>query len=150
MLEQRVEQDLREALLLGDSEKVAVLRGLKNTFFYSKLAAGKKDQALSNEESMALLFKEAKKRQESADIYIKAGDQTRAETELSEKFVIEEYLPKALTEEEVSTLVDEVFKEMLDAGPQAMGYLIKTVKDKANGSIDGAIVAKLVKKKLTR
>ena len=111
MLEERLQQDLKAALLGGDKAKVTTLRGLKSTLLYAKVAAGKRDENLSDEEVIVLLSKEAKKRQESADLYIKGGSQERADSELAEKALIETYLPAQLSEAEVSKIVQSVIAE---------------------------------------
>src|ERR1700761_5902104 len=98
MLEDRLEQDIKAALLAGDAQRVSVLRGLKTTLLNEKIAKGKRDSGLTDEEALPLFAKEAKKRQESADLYKQGNDETRAGAELSEKKIIEEYLPEQLNE----------------------------------------------------
>jgi uncharacterized protein YqeY len=95
-----------------------------------------------------LLAKEAKKRQESADLYVQAGDQVRADAELAEKAIIEAYLPAQLSEAELVALIDEAIAATGASGPQGMGQVIGAVKAKAGASADGALVARLVKEKL--
>src|ERR1700738_2854055 len=91
-LEQRIEQDLKTALLGGDSLRVSTLRILKGVLLNVKVATGKRQSGLSDAEVIPLLAKEAKKRQESADLYLQGHDQDRADTELAEKAIIEAYL----------------------------------------------------------
>lgn len=148
MLEQKIEQDIKTALLAGDAQRVSVLRGLKSTLLNLKVATGKRDSGLSDDEVLAVLGKEAKKRQESADLYKQGGDETRQQAELAEKAIIEEYLPEQLSEEELAALVDEVIKTTGAEGPKAMGQVIGQVKQKAGASADGAVIARLVKEKL--
>lgn len=148
MLETKIEQDIKTALLAGDAERVSVLRGLKSVLLNEKVATGKRDSGLSDEEVLPILSKEAKKRQESADLYKQGGDQTRADKELSEKAIIEEYLPAQLTEDEIAKIVDAVIKDTGAEGQQAMGKVIGAVRSKTAGQADGALIAKLVKEKL--
>lgn len=148
MLEQRIEQDLKAALLSGDNQRVTTLRGLKATLLNAKIAGGKRESGLSDDEVMAALSKQAKQRQESADMYKQGGDQARADAELAEKAIIEEYLPAQLSEEEISKMIDEVITETGAAGPQAMGQVIGQVKQKAGPAADGAAIARLAKEKL--
>lgn len=148
MLEERLEQDIKAALLGGDKVTATTLRGLKAVLLNVKVATGKREQGLSDEEVLPILAKEAKKRQESADLYIQGGNQERADAELAEKALIEGYLPAQLSEAELDVLIDEAIKQSGAAGPQAMGQVIGQVKAKAGAAADGALIARLVKEKL--
>jgi uncharacterized protein len=148
MLKQQLEQDLKKALLGGDRERATIIRGLKSVILYAEVEKGNRDQGLDDEAIVVLFAKEAKKRQESADLYEKAGEAERAATELREKAVIEEYLPKQLSNEELSSIIDEVVSGLSATGPQAMGQVIGQVKQKVGSQADGARIAQLVKEKL--
>ena len=147
MLEQKIEDDLNAALLAGDSQRVSTLRGLKATLLNIKIASGKRDSGLNDDEVLAQLAKQAKQRQESADMYVQGGDQARADAELAEKAIIEAYLPAQLSEAEIASLIDEVIAQT-SAGPAAMGQVIGAVKAKAGAAADGAVIARLAKEKL--
>lgn len=148
MLEQRIEQDLKKALLAGDKQQVTTLRGLKSVLLYAKVAAGKRESGLSDDEVLALLSKEAKKRQESADLYVQGGSQERAEAELAEKALIEQYLPARLSDEEVIGLIDEVITSIGAQGPQDMGKVIGAVRAEIGAAADGAQIARLAKERM--
>ena len=148
MLEQTLEQDIKAALLAGDSVKVTTLRGLKTVLLNVKIATGKRDTGLDDDEVLALFAKESKKRQESADLYKQGGDETRANAELTEKAIIDAYLPAQMSQEELAALVDQVIAETGAAGPQDMGRVIGAVRGKAGPAADGGAIAKLVKEKL--
>lgn len=149
MLESKLEQDIKEALLAGEELRVTTLRGLKSTLLNVKVAEGKRDTGLTDEEVLAVFAKEAKKRQESADLYIQGDNQLKADQELEEKAIIESYLPEQLSEDELKDLIDEVISETGASGPQAMGQVIGKVKAKAGAAADGALIARLAKEKLT-
>jgi uncharacterized protein YqeY len=148
MLEQRLEQDLKAALLAGDAQRVSVLRGLKSVLLNEKVATGKRDSGLTDDEVLPILSKEAKKRQESADLYRQGGDETRAAAELAEKKIIEAYLPAQLSEAEVATLVDEAIQQTGASEQKDMGKVIGAVRAKAGAAADGALIARLTKEKL--
>jgi hypothetical protein len=148
MLEQRIEQDLKAALLAGDSEKVTTLRGIKSVLLNEKVAKGKRETGLTDDEVLPLLAKQAKQRQESADLYVQGGDQTRADKELSEKALIEEYLPAQLSEAEIAEVVEKAIAETGAAGPAGMGQVIGKVKQQLGASADGAVIARIAKEKL--
>lgn len=136
-------------MLAGDTLRLECLRGLKSAILYAEVAAGKREQGLDDTEIEALFAKEAKKRQESADLYVKGGSQDRADKELSEKAIIEEYLPKQMSEAEVAQVVDAVVAELEVSDMQAMGRVIGEVKKRCGNAADGSIVARLVKEKLS-
>src|ERR1700742_584476 len=128
MLKQQIEQDLKTALLAGDKERALVLRALKSVILYAEVAKGVRDQGLPDDEIITLLSKEAKKRQESADLYAQGNSLERQATELAEKATIEGYLPKQLDEAAIVKIVDEVIAGLENVSPQAMGQVIGAVK----------------------
>lgn len=148
MLEKRIEQDLKVALLSGDRLKVDTLRGIKSALLYAKVEQGKRESGLSPSEEISVLSKESKKRQESADLYAQGGSAERAKAELAEKSIIDKYLPKQLSEEEIATLIDESIAKLGMADASGMGQVIADVKARSAGAADGGRIAKLVKDKL--
>jgi uncharacterized protein len=147
MLEQRLEEELKTAMLAGDAERVSTLRGLKSVILNKKVADGTRDMAMSNDDVIVLFSKEAKKRQESADLYEQGGRPELAAKELSEKAIIDAYLPERLSEEAIGELVDQAVSS-LDADAN-MGQIIGQVKAKAGAGADGALIARLVKERLS-
>jgi uncharacterized protein len=148
MLEERLEQDIKSALLAGDAPRVSTLRQIKSVLLNVKVATGKRESGLSDDEVLPILAQEAKKRQESADLYIQGGNQERAAAELAEKTIIKNYLPAQLSEGEIMKLVEKAIAETGANGPQAMGSVIGQVKKSAGPAADGATIARLVKEKL--
>jgi len=148
MLEERLDRDLKTALLNGDSVAVSTLRSLKSAILYAKVAGGNRSDTLPEEALLAVLQKEAKKRQESVEAYQRAGNEQRAHTEAREKEIIEQYLPAKLSEAEVVRLIDATISELGDAGNLSMGVVISTVRQKAAGAADGALIARLTKERL--
>lgn len=149
MVADRISQDLKQALLSKDTQRVTVLRGLKSAILYAEVAAGKREEGLDDATIIALLQKEAKKRQESADLYQQGGDAARAEAELEEKKIIEVYLPAALSDEEISGYVDEAIREVGASDIKSLGQVISRAKELAGGAADGAVIARIAKEKLS-
>lgn len=147
-LEQRLERDIKNALLSGDKVRATTLRTLKAVLLNVKVAEGKRETGLSDEEVQAVLTKESKKRQESADLYKQGGNRDKAEAELAEKVVIDSYLPEQLGEAEVATMVDEAIETTGAQGPAGIGKVIGQVKSKAGAAADGSLIAKIAKEKL--
>ena len=150
MLEQRLEQEIKAALLAGDSVKVTTLRGLKANILSAKVADGTRGTDMADDQIIAIFSKEAKKRQESADLYVQGGNQTMADAELTEKALIETYLPAQLDESAVAAVVDQVIAEQNATDMKAMGQVIGAVKAKTAGAADGGLIARLVKERLSQ
>ncbi len=148
MIKQQLNDDVKAAMLAGDKARLETLRGLKSVILYAEVAAGKREEGLSDDEVQALFAKEAKKRQESADLYEQGGSPERADKERAEKTIIEGYLPEQLSEAEVCRIIDEIIAEQHAADMQAMGKVIGAVKQRVGNTADGALVARLVKEKL--
>lgn len=146
-LKNQIDADIKVAMLAGEKTLVTTLRGLKSAILNVEVAKGLRETGLADSEITDILAKEAKKRQESADMYIQGNSKERADAELQEKAIIERYLPKQLSEQEIQQIINEVTAE-LGTSVQQMGQIIGAVKAKTSGSADGAIIAKLVKEKL--
>ncbi len=146
MLEAKLDADIKQALLGGDKPRAEVLRGLKSAFLYEKVAKGLREVGLDDEQALVIITREAKKRTESADLYAKAGAQDRADKELSERAVLEEYLPQQLSDEELDAVVGEVVASM---GQDAqLGRVIGEVRQKVGVSANGGRIAAAVKARL--
>lgn len=149
-LKDRIDQDLKQALLAGDKSLATTLRGLKSAILYEEVAKGAREQGLGDDEVISLLSKEAKKRQESADLYKQGGNQEKAEAELAEKQVIESYLPSQLSDDELAEMVDKVVSALSVTDASAIGQAIGAVKQQAAGRADGARIAQAVKQRLEK
>lgn len=149
MLEDKLNQDLKAALLGGEQEKATTLRTLKAVLLNVKVAEGKRDSGLTDDEVIALLRKESKKRQESAELYVQGGSQERADKELREKELIDGYLPPMLDDDALKALIDEAVQQTGATSMQQMGQVIGAVKQKAGASADGGTIARLVKERLS-
>jgi uncharacterized protein len=147
-LKEQINQDLKTAMLAGDKTLTTTLRGLKSSILDAEISKGVRETGLSEQEITDILAKEAKKRQESVELYVQGGNQEKADAELAEKEVISKYLPKQLSEQEISELVNQAVDE-LGNDPANMGKIIGQVKAATKGAADGALIAKLVKEKLS-
>jgi uncharacterized protein YqeY len=150
-LRQQLEDDVKAAMIAGDSLRVETLRGLKTVILYADVATKTRETGGVDDDAItALIFKEAKKRQESADLYVQGGSPERAEKELTEKKIIEAYLPQQLSEEELGKLVDEAITTTGASEAKDMGKVIGFVKSKAGNSADGSAIAKVVAERLKK
>ncbi|MBI1952291.1 GatB/YqeY domain-containing protein [Candidatus Saccharibacteria bacterium] len=147
-MQDQLDKDLKAAMLGGDKQRAEVLRGLKNALQYEAVAQNSVDRSLDDEQIQKVLAREAKKRQEAADIYQKAGESERAEAELAEKMIIGQYLPGQLDESAILALVKDEIGKADNPSAQNMGQIIGAVKASAGASADGATIARLVKEAL--
>jgi uncharacterized protein YqeY len=148
-VQEQIERDLKAAMLSGDKIKADILRGLKSALQYEAVSLQSADRTLTDEQVQKVLAREAKKRQDTAEIYKNANEVERANKELSEKKVIGAYLPEQLSEEEIGVVVTQEI-EAIGAQSQAdMGKVIGAVRSKLGAAADGAVIAKLVKEKLS-
>ncbi len=147
-MQEKIEADLKSALLAGDKAKAETLRGLKSALLNEVIAKNARETGLSDEQMQQVLSREAKKRQEAADLYKQAGEEQRAATELSEKEIIDVYLPAQLSEEEISQAVEVAIKELGASSPADLGRVIGAVRAKLGPSAEGSTIARLVKEKL--
>lgn len=148
MLQDKIDAELKTAMLEANTERVSVLRGLKSSIFYETISQNKKDTGLDEPEVIKVLQREAKKRTESATIYSHNGAQKQADKELSEKAIIEEFLPAQMSAEELAAIVKRVIEETGASGLADMGKVIGAVKQEVGGQADGAAIAATTKQLL--
>lgn len=141
----RIEVDLKIALLAGESLEVEVLKSLKNSI----LIFGKDQRHdATDDEAVKIVQKEIKKRVEAAQIYSKVEATERADKENKEAKILEKYLPDQLSEKEIESIVDKVIADNDIDSPQKMGMAIGLASKEIGAQSDGATIAAIVKKKL--
>jgi uncharacterized protein YqeY len=144
MLKDKLNADIKTALLAGDKPRAEVLKSLKSAILYEEVAQKVRDQGLKDDQILLVVAREAKKRAESAAQYTQAGAEDRAATELAEKAILEEYLPAQLTDAELAEAVTAAAAE-LGADAANLGKVIGAVKAKVGPAADGARIAAAVK-----
>jgi uncharacterized protein YqeY len=148
-IKEQLDADLKTALLGGDKTMAMTLRGLKSAILNVEIAKGNRETGgLNNQEIIELFSKEAKKRQESADLYVQGGNQEKADAELLEKRVIETFLPKQLSDDELQAVVDQVVEQMGSITQAQMGQAIGQVRAQVGAAADGGRIAAAVKGKI--
>ena len=133
------------AAMKARSPELDTLRMLKADIM--KYEVSGKEMVATDEVVVDLLKKAIKQRKEAAEGFMKGGNQTAAEKELSEITMIEKYLPAQLSEDEVRQVVQEVITQ-LDAGPGDFGKVMGMAMGKLKGQTDGDVVSKVVKELL--
>ena len=148
-IKQRIDSDLKIALLAGEKDRVNTLRGLKSSILNAEIAANARGgEGLPEDQLIQILNKEAKKRIESAEMYTQGGSPERAQKELDEKVLIDTNLPTQLSDDELLKLTDEVIRDIQPDGLKDMGKVIELVKERSAGQAAGGRIAQIVKEKL--
>ncbi len=147
-MKDKINSDLKEALLSGDHFRAETLRGIKAVILNEEVAQGKREDGIDDNVIEQLLARELKKRNESAVIYENAQRPELAEKERAEAKIISEYLPKQVTEDEIEAVVIRVIKNLGVSKQNEMGQVIGLVKKELGNTADGALIAKIVKNNL--
>ena len=149
MLADQIQSDLTTAMKARDELTVSVLRMAVAAIKEAKVSGDAARDELADEEVVALLAKEAKRREESAAAFAEGGRADRAERELAERDVLARYLPAPLGEDELAALVAEALAEGGFDSPGQMGLAMKAAMAKVGGQADGKAVSALVKAQLS-
>lgn len=148
MLADQLQTDLTTAMKARDELTVAVLRSVIAAVKEARVA-GKEAHDVTDDDVLALIGKEAKKREEAATAFGDAGRTEQADRERAEGEVLAQYLPAKLTDDELGALVDRVLAEGGFTSPQDMGTAMKATQAEVAGRADGKAVSTLVKSRLT-
>ena len=146
-MKERIETDLATAMKAREETKVSTLRMLKSAIQNAEVA-GDEAVVLSDDQTIAVLRAEAKKRAESAQIYSDAGRSEASAKERSELAIIEGYLPAAMSVDDVRKIVDEEVAKAASSGAtggKAMGAVVKAVRERVGSGADGGKIAGFVK-----
>ena len=143
----QVSEDIKKAMLARDKVRLEALRGVKKEFLEAKTAKGANGE-LSDETATKILVKMVKQRKESAAIYKENNRPELAENELAEASVIEEYLPKQLSDEELTAELKAIIAEVGAEGPKDMGKVMGMATKKLAGKAEGKAISAKVKELL--
>ena len=148
-LKEKLQSDLTEAIR-SRNELVSGTIRMVLTAITNEEVAGKEAKTLSEDEVIAVLSREAKKRREAADAFADAGRADKAATEKAEGEVITSYLPAQLSDDELNTLIADAIAKSGAAGPQDMGKVMGILKPQIAGKADGGKVSAAVKAALAK
>ena len=143
----KVSEDIKAAMKARDKVRLETLRNIKKVFLEAKTAPGAND-TLEDADALKILQKLAKQGRESAQTYIDNGRQDLADDELAQAAVIEEYLPKQLSEAEIEVEVKTVIAETGAQGMKDMGRVMGVVTKQLAGRADGRAISTVVKRLL--
>ena len=147
-LKQQIDADIKKSMLSRNKEELEALRSIKSLILLAETEKGGAGDVSSDTE-MKLLMKAAKQRKESADIFESQNRKDLADRELLQLDVINRYLPKQLTGDEIKSVLESVINEVSAKGPQDMGKVMGLATKRLAGKADGKVISELVKKLLS-
>ena len=143
----QISKDIIEAMKAKDVVRRETLRNVKKYFLEAKTAPGANDE-LSDADALKILQKLAKQGKESAEVYKQQGREDLAEEEMAQVNVIEQYLPKQLSQEELEAKLKEIIAQVGASSPQEMGKVMGVATKQLAGLADGKAIAATVRKLL--
>ncbi|WP_419787949.1 GatB/YqeY domain-containing protein [Pseudodesulfovibrio sp.] len=146
-LSERIDKDYISAYKAKETTKVAVLRHLKTAI--KNRMVEEKSATLSDDAVLDLIAKQVKQRKDAFDQYSKAGRDDLAQVEAAEMVELEAYMPKQLTDDELSAAIDAVIAQMGASGMKDMGKVMGAVLAAHKGQVDGKKASDMVKSKLS-
>lgn len=148
-LKQIIDQDIKQAMLAKEKDKLRALRAIKSLILLAETEKGVQGE-LSEEKELALLMKAAKQRKESAEIFKQQNREDLLENELQELEVIETYLPKMLSEVETEDKLKAIIEKVGANSPQDMGKVMGVATKELQGLAEGKMISTIVKKLLAQ
>lgn len=146
-LKDQINADIKSAMLAKKREKLEALRAIKSAII---LAESEKAGATVDEATGAKIIQKLhKQRKDAADLYVTQGRQDLADVELAQALVIENYLPKQLSSEEIKEAVTAIISEVGASSMQDMGKVMGMASKKLAGKADGKVISGIVKELLS-
>ena len=146
-LENKIMNTIKESMKLKDQTSLRSLRAIKSAIIVHKTQKGSSDE-ITNEDELKILQKLVKQRKDSADIYQTQGRIDLAQPELDEIKVIEQFLPEAISEDEIESEVKKVIDQTGAEGMKDMGKVMGIVTKKLMGKADGKTISTIVRNNL--
>lgn len=145
---EKINESIKRAMLAKEKDRLAALRDIKSKLLLEATSAGGGE--VSDETAVKICLKLHKQRIETYELYKAQGREDLASDELYQAKVIEEYLPKMMTIQEIQNEVIEVIKQLGVEGPQQMGKVMGVLSSKLAGKADGKLIAQVVKEELNK
>ena len=143
----RISNDIKDAMKAKDKVRLETLRNVKKVFLEAKTAPGAND-TLTDDAAMKIMQKLVKQGKDSATLYTEQGRADLAEAELAQVAVIETYLPKQMSAEELEVALKAIIAEVGAEGPKDMGKVMGTATKKLAGLAEGRAISAMVKQLL--
>jgi|TARA_B110000902_G_scaffold149728_1_gene172364 uncharacterized protein YqeY len=146
-LQTQIMDKMKAAMKAKDTVALQALRAVKSAFLLAKTATGVQED-ITEDQEIKIIQKQVKQRKDSAAIFIQQNRQDLADPELAEIAVLEQFLPKALSEEAIEVVVLATINNLGASGMKDMGKVMSAVSEELSGTADGKVIATLVKKNL--
>lgn len=147
-LKKQIESDIKQAMLAKDKDKLRALRAIKSLILLAETDKGAAAE-LTDDKEMQILIKAAKQRRDSLEVYQQQGREDLAAVEKVELDIIEEYLPKQLSEEELKAELEKIIASTGATSPKEMGKVMGAATKALAGKADGKAISTMVKQLLT-
>lgn len=147
MLFDQISEDIKVAMKARDKVRLDTLRNIKKVFLEAKTAPGAND-TLEDAEALKIIQKLAKQGREAAATFVANGRQDLAEEDLAQVAVMEEYLPKALSSEEIETIVKDIIAQVGASSMKDMGKVMGLASKQMAGRAEGGVISGIVRKLL--
>ena len=147
-IQERIDSDLKESMRAKNASKVGVLRMLKSALKYAAIAKSGSDAELSDAEAAQVIRKQAKQRQDSIESFEKGGRVELAAKEKEELSILNAYLPKAMSTDELAALVRQTIAEVGATSKAQMGAVMKALQVRVAGRADGKTLSQEVQRQL--
>lgn len=144
-IEEKINADVKASMLAKDAKRLEAVRAIKSVILLLKTSP----EGLTEESAMKAIQKEHKKRKETADIYIQQNRQDLADVELAQALIMEEYLPKQMSESEIKIQLQKIIQEIGATSAADMGKVMGAANKAFAGKADNKIVSSLVKELLS-
>ena len=144
-LSERINNDLKEAMKSKDSFRLSVIRMVKGAM---QLAKPNPREELTDDDVITVISKQIKMRNDSIKEFEAAGRSDLVEQNKKEIEILNTYMPKQLSEEELTEIIDKVFEEVKPTSQKDMGLIMKNISPLVKGKSDMSLVNKLVKERL--
>jgi len=144
----KIDEQIKESMKAKDADRLGVLRMLKSAMKYAVIEKYGAEGEAKDEDVLAVVRKEIKKRQDSIEAFEKGDRPDQASKEKAEMKILEAYLPAAMSEADLEKLVKEVIAELSATDKKAMGAVMKACQTKAVGRADNRALSALVGKLL--
>ncbi|WP_092894131.1 GatB/YqeY domain-containing protein [Algoriphagus aquimarinus] len=143
-LKQKIESEIKSAMIARDKIRLGALRSIKSLILLEETKSGAKAD-ITEEDELKLLTKAAKQRKDSADIYEQQARFDLYEVEMAELKVLQEFLPVAMTDEEISAAIKEIIAQTGATSPKDMGKVMGVASKQLAGKADGKVISEKVK-----
>lgn len=143
----QINNDIKEAMKARDKVRLETLRNIKKVFLEAKTAPGAND-TLEDADALKIIAKLAKQGKDAAQMFVQQNRQDLADDELAQVAVIESYLPKQMSEEEIKEAVKAIIAETGATSMKEMGKVMGVASKQLAGKADGRVISTIVKELL--